>query len=153
MDQVTVEAIGAVLIAAGVLLTLHIKTICPKSERNKEERRKLLKEELQSKIREIKDNNIDIIHFLPLFKEHEEIQSWKQQVDLIYVYFAFSFLLSLSGLFIGLMNFGSFIGTIQFETLLNIGGGLFLLVGLVVMIDLSRGIDDWRDKNTKGNPS
>lgn len=153
MDQVAVEAIAIVLLAGLGLLTLHISTIRPKLGRNREERRTLLNKELQSKISEVKDNNINITHLLPFFKEHEEMQSWKQQANLIEANLTFSFLLCLSSLFIGLLNFPPLIAAVQFETLLIVGGGLFLSVALALVIGLSRGIGDWRDENTKGNPS
>jgi hypothetical protein len=149
MDQTTLGAIAAFLVAAGVLLTLHITTISPKSERNRKERRKSINEKLKSKISEVKGDKIDFSSFLPLFKEHEVIESWKDQVSQIYMYLTYSFLFSGLGLIVGLMNIEFTIFTVRIESLLSIGGGTFFLLALLLIIDLSKGIDKWRDTNTQ----
>lgn len=153
MDQITLGAIGVVLTAATAFLVLHIKTISPKSERNRKERRTLLNEKLLSKISEVVDSEIDISSFIPLFREHEEIEGWKNQVNQIYMYLTYSFLFSGMALIAGLMNIELTISTIRIEALLNIGGGTFFLLALLLIIDLSRGIDKWRDKDSPSIPS
>jgi hypothetical protein len=110
-------------------------------------RRGLLNNDFLSKINESKKSDVKIDSFLPLFKEHEKIESWKNITSQIYENITYSFILTIVGICFGLLNLHT-TEPIPIEALLIVSGGFMAVYVVVQIIGLTKAMHAW--KQTKG---
>ena len=144
------EAIGAILAADIALLISYLVYISPKHGTIREERRDLLNEKLKLKISEHERTEVSIGSFLPLFREYETIQKWEGIFKQICSYIGYSIFLTLISLFFSLANFIPIIGNVTIEALFIVGGGLYLLLGLFLLIKHAIEVNDWKVSGKDG---
>lgn len=135
MNEITFEAIGVILAADTALLIAFLAYVSPKYAEYIQERRKLLDEKFSAKVNEVKKTEITIEKFLPLFEEYETVESWGKILKQIYLHLGYSALLTLVGLFFHLLDSYVTVANIPVEVLFTIGGGVYLLVALYVIIN------------------
>jgi hypothetical protein len=106
-----------------------------------------LNDEFLSKINESKNTDAKIGSFLPLFKEHEKIESWKNITSQIYENITYSFILTIVGICFGLLNLQT-TEPIPIEALLIVSGGFMAVYVIVQIIGLTKAMHTW--KQSKG---
>jgi hypothetical protein len=143
MNEVILGAAAAILATNATFGIAFITKINSMFDDNINIRRGLLNKDFLSKINESKNADAKIGSFLPLFKEHEKIESWKNITSQIYENITYSFILTLVGICFGLLNLQS-IEQLPIEALLIASGGFMALYVVVQIIGLANVMHKWK---------
>lgn len=135
-------AIGIFAIDVSFLVA-YIVTVSSKLDSYIRDRRELLDTQFMSKVNDAKDKDVKIDAFLPMFKEHREIEEWKQKVSSIYGYIGYSVLFTFVGLCFGLLQIYPIQG-IPPDILLIILGGFFTAYLISQVSSLSLEMRKWK---------
>ena len=152
MIGTTIEALGVMLGANVALIVAYYAYISPKNDEQRVKRKRLLDKKVNSEIKKFKDTEATIKDLLPLFEEYKKIDQWDGVLKSVSSYFLFSVALTVCGIFFCVFDSPVTLAGVTAESLFAIGGGLFLVSGLMGIIFHQVEVHDWKVKNDNGNP-
>jgi hypothetical protein len=144
LNEVILGAAIAILGTDATFGIAFITKICNMFEICISLRKDLLNRKFLSKMNDAKNTEAKIDSFLPLFKEHEKIENWKNLTSQIYENLSFSVILAVIGLSLHILEVNITFAQVPIEVLLIILGGFFALWVILQILSLAKAMHKWK---------